>query len=88
MKFFSRGKKNEAEEQEVSPDDELLDKIDELQKTTQEIEEEKYQKKLAREERKFHKEQALKRKKRERWVAPVLLLLTILVSYLVWIFSR
>ena len=57
--------------------------IAQLEKRTAEIEAEKERKRFAREERKFLKEHKKKQEKLERFVAPVLLLVTILVSYLV-----
>ncbi len=91
MKFFS--KQTPAEEDDVPSrssrkERDLLDQIDELKKNTEEVEAEKAAKKLAREERAFHKSVEQKRKQQERWIAPALLLLTLLISYLIALFSR
>jgi hypothetical protein len=59
-----------------------------IEEATDEVESEKERKKFEREERKFLKEHQQKSKQRERWVAPVLLLLTVIISYLVFLFSR
>jgi hypothetical protein len=67
----------------VTQEGELIDKIDELKKTTEQIEAEKEQKRLAREERKFLKAEEKKRKKIERFIGPLLLILTVVISYLV-----
>jgi hypothetical protein len=65
-------------------------KAEALQKSTRSIEDEKMAKRLAREEKNFYKEVAKKNKARERWVAPLLLILTILISFLIYFsnFSR
>ncbi len=58
--------------------------IAELEEKTAEIEAERERKRFAREERKFHRAQAEKRQKLERWVAPILLLATLLLSSLIF----
>ncbi len=58
--------------------------IDELEKKTKEIEAEKEEKKFAREERKFRKLQEKKQQRMERLIAPVLLILTLLISYFIY----
>ena len=78
--FSEKKKKNNRKE-----DSQMLEKIE---KSTAEIEAEKVAKKNAREEKKFLKLHAQKRKKWERLVAPVVLFLTILFSYLIWLRSR
>lgn len=83
---FGFGKKNQQEE-ELSEDQELIDQLDDLQKSTEEIEAEKEAKRIAREERKFRKEIEAKKKKRERLVAPFILIATIVVSLVLWIVS-
>ena len=65
--------------------EEPVDSIAVLEKKTAEVEAEKARKKFVREERRFLKEQALKRKKLERWLAPILLLITIAISVLIWL---
>ncbi len=55
---------------------------EQLRKLTEEIEEEKKQKKKEREQRKKEKLAAQKRETREKWVAPVLLVVTALISLL------
>ena len=63
--------------------------IADLEKKTAEIEAEKEQKKFERDERKFRKLQEKKRQRLERLVAPILLILTLLVSYFIyWQSSR
>lgn len=62
--------------------------VEKIERSTAEIEAEKAAKKHAREEKKFLKLHAEKRKKWERLVAPVVLFLTILLSYFIWLRSR
>lgn len=59
-----------------------------FKKTTEEIEAEKEAKRLAREERKFLKEVERKRKQKERFVAPLLLVISIIVSLVLWAMNR
>ncbi len=61
------------------------ERAEQVRKSTQQIEDEKNEKKFKREERKFIKEQEAKRKRLERFIAPILLTLTILVSYLIYL---
>ena len=63
-------------------------KAAELEKATLSIEEEKRQKRFEREEKKFLKAHAKKSQSLQRLVAPLLFVITILISYLVWLFSR
>ncbi len=56
----------------------------ELAESTEATEEEKAQRRLEREERKFQKEQKIKSLRRQRFVAPILLLVTIFISFLIW----
>jgi len=83
------GKKQPAEmDNDQSEDGELLDQLDALQETTQQVEAEKEAKRLAREERKFLKDLEKKRKQKEKLVAPFLLIVTILISWLLWTLSQ
>jgi septal ring factor EnvC (AmiA/AmiB activator) len=88
MALFGLGKKKDEPEMIEGEEHDLLHQIDQLQKTTAEVEAEKEAKRIAREERKFHKEQEQKRKQKERFVAPVLLLLTIIASLVLWMLNR
>ncbi len=89
MGLFGLGKKIEQEESTVEQGDhQLLDQLDELQRNTEEVEAEKEAKRLAREERKFLKDTERKRKQKERFVAPVLLILTIAISLVLWMMNR
>lgn len=68
------------------PENQELDEAEvaeQLELSTEEIEAEKERKKFAREERKFLKEHQKKRKKIERFIAPLLLILTLIISYLI-----
>lgn len=88
MGLFGK-KKDPEEELEGNPEEqELIEQLDELQKTTEEIEAEKEAKRLAREERKFLKEVEKKRKQKERFVAPLLLIISIIVSLVLWAMNR
>ena len=58
--------------------------IEELEKKMAEVEAEKEEKKFARDERKFRKLQEKKRQRFERLVAPILLILTLLISYFIY----
>ncbi|MBW7943983.1 hypothetical protein H3C70_01130 [Patescibacteria group bacterium] len=89
MGLFGLGKKKDEEGVNVDQGDhELLDQLDELQRNTEEVEAEKEAKRLAREERKFLKDTERKRKQKERFVAPVLLILTIAISLVLWMMNR
>lgn len=89
MGLFGLGKKHEEDLDTAHDEDhELLNQLDRLQQTTAEVEAEKEAKRLAREERKFLKEQEQKRKHKERFIAPILLLITVLVSLLLWMMNR
>jgi hypothetical protein len=82
------GKKQPSEEVEApSEEQELIDQLDVLQQTTEEVEAEKEAKRLAREERKFLKAIEKKRKQKERLVAPFLLVATVVVSLIMWMIS-
>jgi hypothetical protein len=84
MKWFGQ-KSAEDEYGESSPEEKnLLGQLDELQRSTEEIEAEKEAKRFAREERKFLKEAEKKRKQRQRFIAPILLILTIIISFILW----
>jgi hypothetical protein len=67
---------------------EYEDVVAELEQATDEVESEKERRKFEREERKFLKEHQKKSKQQERWVAPVLLILTVVISYFVFIFTH
>lgn len=67
-------------ESDITSQSSILD----LEKRTAAIEAEREQKRFAREEKNFHKAVNEKRKRMERWVAPVLLILTILCSFLIY----
>lgn len=82
------GKKIEAEELTEPGEQELVEQLDDLQQTTEEIEAEKEAKRLAREERKFLKEVEKKRKQRERFIAPILLIISIIISLILWVMNR
>ena len=86
--FHKKSKKEkELEEQErAAENDESA--AEQIVKTTEEIEAEKERKRFLREERKFLKQHAEKRKKMERFVAPVLLILTILLSYVIYLMHQ
>lgn len=87
MGLFGLGKKKDEEDSE-GKDYELLNQLDKLQRSTAEVEAEKEAKRLAREERKFLKEQEQKRKRKERFVAPIILIITVLVSLVLWMVNR
>jgi hypothetical protein len=78
MKFFGRSKEDAAELEQAQS-------AEAIEKTTEEVEAEREQKRLAREEKKFLKTHARKRQKLERLVAPVLLIVTLLLSYLIFL---
>jgi predicted neutral ceramidase superfamily lipid hydrolase len=71
-------------------DPEMMDEeaADELEKKTNETEAEKERKKFEREEKKFLKKAEQRRRKVERIIAPLFLLLTILISYIIFITAR
>lgn len=71
--------------EESGEEDELIEQLDALQMTTEQIEAEKEAKRIAREERKFLKEIQKKKKQRERMIAPFLLLMTIIISMILWV---
>jgi len=73
-------KKEVVKEDLVSEDEQVAA----LQLSTEQIEAEKERKKLEREERKFFKEHQKKSQKIQRLVAPVLLILTFIISFLIW----
>lgn len=73
---------------EKKDDEKKVLKAEEIEKSTEEIEAEKEQKKFEREERKFLKEHAKKRQKMERLIAPLLLILTIILSYLLLLTAK
>lgn len=77
---------SETEEFDMEDDGEgdFREKAKKIKRSTEEIEAEKERKRLAREEKKFQKEHQKKLQRLERWVAPVLLILTIIISYIVW----
>jgi hypothetical protein len=80
---FSRKKPEEVDEDAAA---EL--EAEELQRSTEEIEAEKERKRLLREEKKFHKLQAKKRKRLERFLAPIFLGLTIVISLIIYFIRR
>lgn len=88
MGLFGFGKKDEDKENLEGEDQELLNQLDTLQRSTAEVEAEKEAKRIAREERRFLKEQEQKRKQKERFVAPVILIITIIVSLVLWMMNR
>jgi hypothetical protein len=61
------------------------EELEEIAERTERIEEEKEAKRLAREEKKFQKELAKKRATQEKFVAPILLIVTILVSIIFYV---
>jgi hypothetical protein len=77
-------KKNQEPAEDEVEEIDYAQKAAELEKTTKQIEAEKELKRQAREEKKFHKEQAKKRQRLERFVAPILLFLTLLASYFIY----
>lgn len=80
MKSHPAPTKSRNFEEDLDP----TDQIAELERRTAATEAEKRRKRLAREERQFRKAVSEKRQRQERWVAPVLLLLTLLISYVLW----
>ncbi len=58
--------------------------IAQLEKRTAEIEAERERKRIEREEKKFHKSQAEKRRKIERWLAPFFLFITLVFSFFIY----
>jgi hypothetical protein len=80
--FFN--KKNPPDEENPS-EEELAEAVVE---NTKETEAEKAEKRRARLERKFLKEHAEKSARRARLVAPLLLILTGVVTYIVWVLSQ
>jgi hypothetical protein len=60
----------------------------ELEQSIEDIEAEKERKRFEREEKKFLKEHKKKRQKQERFIAPLLLILTLLISYLIYLTTR
>jgi hypothetical protein len=85
---FSKSKKDE---QEHGEEDDIMPEnlsIAQLEKRTVEIEAAREEKRLAREEKKFLKEQAAKRQRLERWIAPFLLFVTFLFSFLIYMLAR
>lgn len=85
---MAKKSRDEEVEEVLDEDVDYAAKAAELQKNTQEIEATKAAKRLAREEKKFYKEIEKKNKERERWVAPLLLILTLLISYLIFFLHR
>jgi hypothetical protein len=83
-------KKSSPRDKEMREDDELDDeqKAEQLERTTEEIEAEKERRRFEREEKKFLKEHAKKSKARERFIAPLLLILTILISYIIFLLRQ
>ncbi len=77
--------RRKKEKEEPTPEEQLAE---EVQLSTEEIEAEKLRKKQEREERKFLKEQQRISQRRQRFVAPILLLITIFISLLIWKFSK
>ena len=63
----------------------IVDNLEEFEKKTQEIEENKERKKLEREKLKREKELKFKRKKQEKLVAPILFLITFFISLIVFL---
>lgn len=85
------GKKKKATDQDSPELTETLSEQEqaaELLAATEETEAEKAQRKFEREERKFLKEQQKKSLSRQRLVAPILLIVTIFISFLIWQLSR
>lgn len=64
------------------------EEIQEINDRTEKIEAEREEKKLAREEKKRQKELKKQREFREKLVGPILLVLTILISLILNIFSK
>ncbi len=80
-KFFGANDENP----EMMDEDEVAE---ELEKDTNKTETEKEEKKFKREEKKFLKRAEKRRKKLERLVAPLFLIITIIVSYLIFMMAR
>jgi hypothetical protein len=85
---FSRKNQEEMEEESQDSKNSHGPSIEELQKKTEEIEAERERKKFVREEKKFLKEQEKKRKRLEKMMAPILLLLTLLFSYFIYLSGK
>jgi|GEM_PF-694363 len=89
MGLFGLGnKRKEALDGAESENHELINQLDRLQRTTAEVEGEKEAKRLAREERKFLKDQEEKRKRKERFIAPIILIVSVMVSFALWMMNR
>lgn len=63
----------------------IVDNLEEFEKKTQEIEAEKEKKRFEREKLKKEKELRFKRKKQEKLVAPILFIITFLISLIVFL---
>jgi hypothetical protein len=84
--IFGRSKKTKDEE---VVEETLDDQAEEVLRSIEEIEAEKEAKRFAREEKKFLKAHRKKQEQREKLVAPILLILTVLISYfLYWLSQR
>lgn len=71
----------------LSDEASALVQLEQLQQTTAEVEAAKEERRLAREERKFLKAHQRKQQQRERLVAPILLVLTMIISFLLMVWS-
>jgi len=69
------------------PDDLTIADVEQAMEKSKEVEAEKALKKREREERKRERELKKKREKQEKFVAPIILIVTILVSYLIYLLS-
>ncbi len=82
------GKKKRRGDKKAEREHEEKEVARKVEKSAAEIEAEKEAKKFAREEKKFLKLHAEKRKKWERLIAPVVLILSLIASYFIWIRSH
>jgi hypothetical protein len=70
-----------------SSEDLTIADVQQAMEKSQEVELEKERRKREREERKRERQLKTKREKQEKFVAPVILILTILISYLIYLLS-
>jgi len=86
--MFSKNKNNRRDDEGDDREERLRiahqPTIAELERKTIEIEAEREKKRLAREEKQFNKSQAVKRQKMERWIAPLLLIMTLLAAFFLY----
>jgi hypothetical protein len=84
--FHRKNSKNEDDIEKDSSQEEMPAhlSIAQLEKRTVEIEAERERKRIEREEKKFHKMQAEKRRRVERWLAPLFLVVTFIISFFIY----